>query len=80
MSDDNHEYDGITEYDNPMPGWWKATFWATFVFSLGYLFHYVVAGKGESVAEAYAAYETRIFGPDRVKIQGRLAGLYRRYH
>ena len=28
---------------------------------------------------ANAAYETRIFGPDRVKIQGRLAGLYRRY-
>ncbi|MBM3645187.1 MAG: transcriptional repressor LexA [Alphaproteobacteria bacterium] len=29
---------------------------------------------------ANQAYETRIFGPDRVKIQGRLAGLYRRYN
>lgn len=38
--------------------------------------------KGASVAlePANAAYETRIFGPDRVKIQGRLAGLYRRYN
>jgi repressor LexA len=38
--------------------------------------------KGASVAlePANAAYETRIFGPDRVKIQGRLAGIYRRYH
>ena len=38
--------------------------------------------KGASVAlePANPAYETRIFGPDRVKIQGRLAGLYRRYH
>jgi len=38
--------------------------------------------KGASIAlePANAAYETRIFGPDRVKIQGRLAGLYRRYH
>jgi repressor LexA len=37
--------------------------------------------KGTAVAlePANAAYETRIFGPDRVKIQGRLAGLYRRY-
>jgi repressor LexA len=37
--------------------------------------------KGASIAlePANAAYETRIFGPDRVKIQGRLAGLYRRY-
>src|SRR6188508_1110387 len=36
--------------------------------------------KGASIAlePANAAYETRIFGPDRVKIQGRLAGLYRR--
>lgn len=38
--------------------------------------------KGASIAlePANAAYETRIFGPDRVKIQGRLAALYRRYH
>ena len=25
------------------------------------------------------AYETRIFGPDRVKVQGKLVGLMRRY-
>ena len=38
--------------------------------------------KGASIAlePANPAYETRIFGPDRVKIQGKLAGLYRRYH
>ena len=38
--------------------------------------------KGASIAlePANAAYETRIFGPDRVKIQGRLAGIYRRYN
>lgn len=37
--------------------------------------------KGASVAleAANPAYETRIFGPDRVKIQGRLVGLIRRY-
>jgi repressor LexA len=37
--------------------------------------------KGESIAlePANKAYETRIFGPDRVKVQGRLVGLYRRY-
>ena len=28
---------------------------------------------------ANAAYETRIFGPDRVRVQGRLVGLIRRY-
>ena len=37
--------------------------------------------RGDSVAlePANAAYETRIFPPDRVRIQGRLVGLIRRY-
>src|SRR6478752_3486766 len=37
--------------------------------------------KGASIAleAANPAYETRIFGPDRIKIQGRLVGLLRRY-
>lgn len=37
--------------------------------------------KGQSVAleAANPAYETRIFGPDRISVQGRLVGLLRRY-
>ena len=37
--------------------------------------------KGNSVAleAANAEYETRIFGPDRVQVQGKLAGLLRQY-
>lgn len=37
--------------------------------------------KGDSVAleAANTAYETRIFGPDRVRVQGRLVGLLRKY-
>ena len=37
--------------------------------------------KGESIAlePANAAFETRICGPDQVKVQGRLVGLMRRY-
>jgi repressor LexA len=37
--------------------------------------------KGASIAleAANPAYETRIFGPDRVKIQGKMVGLYRKY-
>jgi repressor LexA len=37
--------------------------------------------KGESVAleAANPAYETRIFGPDRVRVQGKLVGLLRKY-
>lgn len=37
--------------------------------------------KGDSIAleAANPAYETRIFGPDRVRVQGRLVALIRRY-
>ncbi len=37
--------------------------------------------KGDSIAlePANAAYETRIFGPNRVKVQGKLIGLMRHY-
>jgi repressor LexA len=37
--------------------------------------------KGMSIAleAANPAYETRIFGPDRVRIQGKLIGIFRRY-
>jgi repressor LexA len=37
--------------------------------------------RGDSIAlePANKDYETRIFGPDRVKVQGRLVGLMRRY-
>ncbi|MAB13969.1 transcriptional repressor LexA [Parvibaculum sp.] len=37
--------------------------------------------KGDSIAleAANPAYETRIFGPDQVKVQGKLVGLLRRY-
>jgi repressor LexA len=38
--------------------------------------------KGNTVAlePANPNYETRIFGADRVRVQGRLVGLIRRYH
>lgn len=32
----DHEYDGIREYDNPMPGWWKWLFYATIVWAAIY--------------------------------------------
>ena len=38
--------------------------------------------KGASIAleAANPAYETRIYGPDQVQVQGKLVGLIRRYH
>lgn len=48
-----HEYDGIREYDNPLPGWWVKLFWGSFFFSIGYGFHYHLSGNGVSVADDY---------------------------
>lgn len=35
-----HEWDGIKELDNPMPRWWLWTFYATVVWSVGYMIAY----------------------------------------
>jgi cytochrome c oxidase cbb3-type subunit 3 len=52
-----HEYDGIREYDNPLPRWWVMIFWGSFVFSLGYYFYFHVLGVGESVEAGFRADE-----------------------
>ncbi len=35
-----HSWDGIEEYNNPLPRWWFYLFWLTILFSAGYLFMY----------------------------------------
>jgi len=51
----DHEYDGIQEYDNPLPRWWVWLFWGTIIYSVAYGVHYHLAGTGKSVAEEYQA-------------------------
>ena len=31
-----HSWDGIQEYNNPLPRWWLWTYYASVVFSIGY--------------------------------------------
>ncbi|RRJ84460.1 cytochrome-c oxidase, cbb3-type subunit III [Aestuariirhabdus litorea] len=40
-----HSYDGIEEYDNPLPGWWFQMFVATLLFGAGYLIYYPGMGS-----------------------------------
>src|SRR5262245_13594415 len=49
-----HDYDGIEEYDNPLPGWWTWLFVATIVFSVGYYAYYQL-GPGPTILAQYDA-------------------------
>lgn len=49
----DHAYDGIEEYDNPLPGWWKWLFAASIVFSPFYWMFYHGGASGRSVEEQY---------------------------
>ena len=50
-----HGFDGIQEYDNPLPRWWLFIFYATVLFGYGYWIHYHVARTGLSGVAAYEA-------------------------
>ncbi|CDZ93888.1 MULTISPECIES: cytochrome-c oxidase, cbb3-type subunit III [Pseudomonadaceae] len=48
-----HSYDGIEEYDNPLPRWWFMLFVGTVVFALGYLVLYPGLGNWKGVLPGY---------------------------
>jgi cytochrome c oxidase cbb3-type subunit 3 len=50
-----HNYDGIQEYDNPLPGWWKWLFVATIALAPPYLLYYHGGAEGRSLEDRYDA-------------------------
>ncbi|MEM1026752.1 MAG: cbb3-type cytochrome c oxidase N-terminal domain-containing protein [Planctomycetota bacterium] len=62
----DHTYDGIQEYDNPIPGWWKWLFIATIVFTPIYIMWFHAPGQERDLIgqynRAYAANLERKFG------------------
>jgi cytochrome c oxidase cbb3-type subunit 3 len=49
-----HSYDGIQEYDNPLPAWWVWIFWATIIFSVLYVFDFTGLLRGPGREAEYA--------------------------
>jgi len=48
----DHEYDGIRELDNRLPGWWLYGFYFTILFGVVYFFNYQF-GSGPTQAEEF---------------------------
>ncbi|MFL1453454.1 cytochrome-c oxidase, cbb3-type subunit III [Marinobacter sp. GN3S48] len=71
-----HSFDGIEEYDNPMPKWWFYLFIATCVFSLGYLALYPGLGnfKGLLGWTSYNQWEAEV-----QQAEARYGELYAKY-
>ncbi len=44
-----HNYDGIEEYDNPLPSWWYWWFVLTILYGAGYLIYYPGLGNFEGI-------------------------------
>ncbi len=49
----DHEYDGIREYDNPLPAWWVYIFWATIIYAVLYMLNVPGIGIGKGRIAAY---------------------------
>lgn len=45
----DHDFDGIQEYDNDLPGWWKALFLITIIISIIYVPYYHLVGDLQDV-------------------------------
>ncbi len=56
----DHAYDGIQEYDNPLPGWWKWFFVITIVFSPLYWMYFHLGAPDRSVHDMLKADEARL--------------------
>lgn len=54
-----HEWDGIRELDTPMPRWWLWTFYATILFSIGYVVLYPAIPLFERATGGMLGYSSR---------------------
>lgn len=55
----DHNYDGIEEFNYPLPTWWKWTFYGGIVYAAIYIYFYTVAG-GPSLVNEYEKSLTKL--------------------
>lgn len=54
-----HSWDGIEEFDNPMPRWWLWTFYATIIWGIGYVIAYPAWPLINGATAGLLGYSTR---------------------
>lgn len=54
-----HSWDGIEEYNNPLPRWWLWTFYATIVWAVGYMILYPAWPLVREATPGLLGYSTR---------------------
>ncbi len=56
-----HTYDGIQEYDNALPGWWKFLFWVGIFFAPLYYLYFHSGMEGRSIHDQYNTHMASVF-------------------
>ncbi|MBA4727159.1 MAG: cytochrome-c oxidase, cbb3-type subunit III [Pseudomonas sp.] len=76
-----HSYDGIEEYDNPLPRWWFMLFVGTVIFALGYLALYPGLGNWKGVLPGYEGGWTQVkeWQREMAKAEEQYGPLYAKY-
>jgi mono/diheme cytochrome c family protein len=72
----DHEFDGIQEYDNELPGWWKKLFYGSIIFAVLYLLHFHVLGTGDLSRTEYMKEIDPNYTEPLVEVSG---GVFNRY-
>lgn len=54
-----HVWDGIEEYNNPLPRWWLWTFYLTIIWAVGYMILYPAWPLVNSATQGILGYDTR---------------------
>lgn len=57
----DHTYDGIQEYDNPLPGWWKFLFWFFILIAPIYYLYFHCGIEGRSIHDQYNNHMASIY-------------------
>jgi cytochrome c oxidase cbb3-type subunit 3 len=56
----NHDYDGIQEFNYPLPFWWRATFYGGIIFGVLYIIYFIFM-NGPSLKHEYFVDQKEVF-------------------